>query len=350
MPTLEAMQKMIVFYQDKDIDMLKLGCTLPNLADICLHKSTDAKFYLFTEGDKEFLEKTREDVVGGQSIVFTRKAVVDETFIRKSANLCKSIVGIDASQLYPYSMCQPMPIGLHMRWDFDSKTNRLLPRQNKTRSFENMVMSYFHRTRPECKVESFFTVGRQKTIDCFSVDGFCSHCKTVFEAMVCFYRFCPCQVLRPSLTEEEIQRDSKNRELDALRRHYIQEKRFKVIEMGECEWWRLYETTNTVKQNIREHFPYRRSLAAEQLLEEIKKGKLFGYVQCDIEVPENLRANFANFRPIFKISFVSKNDIGDLIKKTMPKTKDYCLNLEKCWYKASHYRMEHLLLLCCYFV
>ena len=46
-PTLEAMQKMIEFYHNKGIDMLKLGCTLPNLAIICLHKSTDSKFYLF---------------------------------------------------------------------------------------------------------------------------------------------------------------------------------------------------------------------------------------------------------------------------------------------------------------
>ena len=56
-PTLEAMQKVIAFYHDKDIDMLKLGCTLPNLANICLDKSTDAKFYPFTEGDKDLLEK-----------------------------------------------------------------------------------------------------------------------------------------------------------------------------------------------------------------------------------------------------------------------------------------------------
>ena len=79
--------------------MLNLGCTLPNLANISLHKSTDAIFYPFTEGDKDFLEKIREDVVGGPSIVFTRKAVVDETFNRKSTNICKSIVGNDASQL-----------------------------------------------------------------------------------------------------------------------------------------------------------------------------------------------------------------------------------------------------------
>ena len=32
--TLEAVQKMIAFYH-KDIDMLKFGCTLPKLANIC---------------------------------------------------------------------------------------------------------------------------------------------------------------------------------------------------------------------------------------------------------------------------------------------------------------------------
>ena len=84
--------------------------------------------------------------------------------------------------------------------------------------------------------------------------------------------------------------------------------------MWECEWWRMYKTTNTVKKHIREHFPHRRSVAAEQLLEEIKKGKLFGYVQCDIEVPEELISKFINFPPIFKKNFVSKSDIGDLMK------------------------------------
>ena len=116
-PTLEAMQKMLAFYHKKGIDMLKLGCTLPNLANFCLHQSTSAKFYPFTESDKDLLQKIREDMVGGPSIVFTRKAVVDETFIRNSENVCKSIVGIDASQLYPYSMCQPMPTGLYTRWE-----------------------------------------------------------------------------------------------------------------------------------------------------------------------------------------------------------------------------------------
>ena len=177
-----------------------------------------------------------------------------------------------------------------------------------------MVMSYFQQTRPECEIESFFTTGRQKKTDCFSVDGFFSHCNTVFEAMGCFYHFYLCQELRPSLTEEDLQSGSKKRELDALRRQSLQENVFKFIRMRECEWWTLYKTFNTVQQHIRHYFPYRHSLAAEQLLEEIKEGKLFGYVQCDIEVPEKLRSNFVNFPPIFKNTLVSGGDIGDLMR------------------------------------
>ena len=134
---------MMTFYHDKDIEMWKLGCTLPSPANICLHKSTEAKFYPFAEGGEDLLQPTREDVLSGLSTVFTRKAVVDETFNRKCTIICKSIVGIDASQLYSYPMCQPMLTGLYTRWNINSDTSRFTPRQNKTRSFENLVISFF---------------------------------------------------------------------------------------------------------------------------------------------------------------------------------------------------------------
>ena len=130
-PTLEAMQKMMEFYHTKRFDMLKLGCTLLNLANICLNKSTNNKFYPFVEADKDLHYKKREDMTGGPSLVFTRKAVLDQTYIRNTENICKSIVGIDASQFYPFSMCQEMPTGLYTRWDFDSDSQKFKTRQNK---------------------------------------------------------------------------------------------------------------------------------------------------------------------------------------------------------------------------
>ena len=96
-------------------------------------------------------------------------------------------------------------------------------------------MSYYQRIRPDCKIVSFYTTGTQKKINCSSVDGFCEHFNTEFEAMGCNYHYGPCQEARPSLTEENIQRGTKKREMDELRRHYSMEKGYTVMEMHECE-------------------------------------------------------------------------------------------------------------------
>ena len=119
---------------------------------------------------------------------------------------------------YLYSMCQPMPNGFCRRCNIHTETSRFTPRQNKTRSFENMVMFYFQRTRPDFEIETFYKKRRQKKTDRFRVAGFYSHCNTVFEAMGCFYHFCLCQELRPSLTPGVIRRGSKKNEIDELRR------------------------------------------------------------------------------------------------------------------------------------
>ena len=126
-----------------------------------------------------------------------------------------------------------MPTGLHTRWEYDTESIRFKPQQKKSRNFENMVVSYFQRQRPDCKIESFYTTGTQKKIDRFKVDGFCAHCTTVFEAMGRFYDYCPYQEARASLTEEDIERGNKKRGMDQMRKQYIKEKGYNVVEMWE---------------------------------------------------------------------------------------------------------------------
>ena len=91
-------------------------------------------------------------------------------------------------------------------------------------SFEDTFMSYFQRVRQQCKAESFYTTGTQKRIDAYSVDGFCVHRNTVFDAMVCYNQYCPYGETRPSFTEEEIQRCIKNRELDERREQHTRKR------------------------------------------------------------------------------------------------------------------------------
>ena len=135
------------------------------------------------------------------------------------------MIGVDASQLYPFSMCPKMTTRLYTRWEYDSETDRLKARNNRTRNFDEMVMSYHQDLRPECTIER-----KHKKTDCFHVDG-CSHCKTVIEVMGNYYQFCSCQETRPSLSEQDIERGNKKRGMAEFRREYIKERGYNIQEM-----------------------------------------------------------------------------------------------------------------------
>ena len=163
-------------------------------------------------------------MTSGPSNSFTRKAVVQEKFIRISSNICKSIVGTKASQLYSFSMCQDMPKCLYTRKEFKTDMQKFTARHNRSLKFKVMVMSFYQETRTECKIERFFPSRKQKIIYCFSVDDYCDHCKTVFEAVGCYHYFFFCQEPCLSLTDQDIGRDSKMREMADMRREYLKEK------------------------------------------------------------------------------------------------------------------------------
>ena len=169
----------------------------------------------------------------------------------------------------------------------DPETNSFTPRQNNARSFDKRVVSYFQRTRPHCKNESFSTTGTQKKIDCSSVGVFCSHCSAVFKATCCFYDFFLDQEVQPSLTEEVIQPGSKKTELDKLGQHCIRKKKASLsfycrsMNGGDCT-----RQASLFKKRIREIVFYRRSLAAEELLEEIKNGKFSAKFNATLQYPK----------------------------------------------------------------
>ena len=116
--------------------MLKLGCISPNLANICLHKPTDAKFYPFTEGDKDLSEKMREVVVSGPIIVFARKAVNLFGSLQLYANL---LLGLMPAKYIPTrwaNTCLPVFIRVET-WTqkrVDSHLDRTRPAALKKRS------------------------------------------------------------------------------------------------------------------------------------------------------------------------------------------------------------------------
>ena len=187
-------------------------------------------------------------------------------------------------------------------------------RQGKI-EFEHLKIWSCHTFKqPELNVKLRVTTLQENRKKCFSVDGYCNHCKTVFEAMGCYFHFCPCQEARPSLTDDDIKRGTKKREMDDLRKDYIREKGYSIEEMWECSWWDYFKNNVDVKNHVRTHFPFKRPLSTNSLVQNIRNEKIFGYVQCNLSVPDELKPKFSNFLPIFKNIDVSRNDIGEYMK------------------------------------
>ena len=142
------------------------------------------------------------------------------------------------------------------------------------------------------------------------MDGFCGHFQAIFEALGCYYHFCPCKETQANLGEDEFEFSIRKRESDKLRKFYLEKKGYKVIEMRVCEWWDLVQENSMLKNLFRKNFPYKLPLSSEKLSAGIEKDNLFRYVQCDLEVPEELRDRLANFPPIFENFDVGRENIG----------------------------------------
>ena len=133
--------------------------------------------------------------------------------------------------------------------------------------------------------------------------------------MGCYYHYCSCQEAPASLTDTDFEIGIIRRQQNEMRRYYIQQKCYQIVELWECEWWSVCKTDALVKSQLRENFPYKRPLSEEQLLQGFIDGQLFGYVQCGIEVLELLRSYFSKFPPLFKNTVVSREDFGDLMRE-----------------------------------
>ena len=89
------------------------------------------------------------------------------------------------------------------------------------------------------------------------------------------------------------------------------------MEVQEADSWKLYKVKNFVKQHSREYFPMKMPPENEWMLENTKNGSLFGYVQFDIELPDNLQESFANFSLILKNNIFDHDTISALMKKSV---------------------------------
>ena len=98
----------------------------------------------------------------------------------------------------------------------------------------------------------------------------------------------------------------------------LQDKVYMVKIIWVKDWEALLTQRPEIKAYISQHHNYthfKKYLNQDQIIQYIQDGHLFGFVECDIEVPDQLKECFSKMTPMFKNVDVCLNDIGKLMQE-----------------------------------
>ena len=301
-PFLEAIAKQATFYRDRHIEMFKDGISVPGLSLLYLFNDLppDTNFVNFNRTNSDLHQLVKDNIVGGPAIIFHRYHEKDVTKIRGGDELCRAIVGYDANALYLWAIMQDMPTGWYTRRRAE---NGLRPQQ--AQPFGQMAVQWLTCESERTGLNIRHQVnGREKRIGNLPVDGWCAQTRTAYQFHGCFWHGCPKCHADPEETNPKngktmavLLADTK-KHTAYLRRHV------KVIEMWECEWKRECDPPPRQKW----------TMTQQQIIAAVVDGTLFGMIECDIRVPSELRAHFAEMQPIFKNATVTRDDIGPFMR------------------------------------
>ena len=105
---------------------------------------------------------------------------------------------------------------------------------------------------------------------------------------------------------------------DHQRVQNLQDKGYNVEIIWEKDWQALLTQRPEIKVFLaqrRTFTHFKKYLTQDQIIQYIKDGHLFGFVECDIEVPEHLKEYFSEMTPIFKNVDVCLDHVGEVMQE-----------------------------------
>ncbi|KAJ8044458.1 Krueppel-related zinc finger protein 1 [Holothuria leucospilota] len=313
-PFLEALEKMAQFYRDRHIDVFKDGISVPGLTlKYLFQKAEGEPFALFDKHNKDLYYTFRANLVGGPSIIFHRHQEKGKTKIRNTDNVCRKIVGFDANALYLWAIMQNMPTGSYLRRREETgfKLEKSRPVSNEWLQWKAYEENVFIRHQGNDKEKR---VGLRR----IPVDGFCQETNTVYQFHGCHFHGHDCYLTQPKCytVEEQQKFEMRRNETDNIR-DYIKSLGYNYEEIRECEFYTQQKMSQGLQQflhTLRLPLEKVRKLSPQRIVQAIRDDMIFGAIECDIHVPDELKPKFAEMCPIFKNTDISIDDIGEHMK------------------------------------
>ena len=97
----------------------------------------------------------------------------------------------------------------------------------------------------------------------------------------------------------------------------LQDKGYTVKIIWKKDWQALLTQRPEIKDYLAQNCTYthfKKYLTQYQIIQYIKDRHLFGFVECDIEVPDHLKEYFSEMTPIFKNHDVSLDNVGEFMQ------------------------------------
>ena len=283
----EGIEKMITIKISDGLDMFKDSVSLPGLTQRYLFRHLgDDYFTIFSDEHKHIYKEMKAGVVGGPSLVFCRYQEKGKTLI-KGKELCQRVIGYDANSLYLNCTGKEMPTGWYelreKEKDFKKST------KYSTQSIE--WLEYLMQSQDIYIRHAENHVHGEKRIENYSVDGYCKETNTVYEYLGCYFH-------------GHCQYDDPKKILDTyIRIETLRKLGYNVVTIYECEW-----KMRGIDIKVQNAPP---TCSVKDMEKAIVTGESFGFVKCDIHVPDHLISYFSQFPPIFKNTEITMADIGE---------------------------------------
>ena len=324
-PMLVATQRWLAYYiEENQIDVLKETMSLPGIARLRMYRAASRypHFMGFSLTDPKHpnLEKLIVDnLCGGPSQIFTRHHEAGKTFIRPSQNnsyedsievfhedhnyaqqgkTCQSVLGYDASSLYPYCLTKPLPVGPPAHYELYRPEDGFMLGNHFEASMacsrqSQLQMNYC------CSLDSSYrhlwNTGKEVRIGNFRVDAYSASKNEIIEVSECYWHSHECF---PGLVRspEQVARYERT----VARAQFIEEVTgIKVKLVWECQIPRhIKDGRPPVYLDLKKKAG-KQIMSQGELLALVKTGKFFGAVEVDIEVPDSLKDKFSEFAPLF---------------------------------------------------
>ena len=165
----------------------------------------------------------------------------------------------------------------------------------------------------------------RKEIGNYKVDGFCQELNTVFEFYGNYWHCHPDQfpdenAIHPTVKDKNgnpmIVKDIHAR--DHQRIQDLQDQGCNVEIIWEKDWQALLTQRPDIKSYLSRHRTFthfKKYLTQDQIIQYIRDGHLFGFVECDTEVPDHLKEYFSEMTPILKNVDVCLDDVAEFMQE-----------------------------------